>query len=51
MPVIPALFIIFGVLWLLVRHPKRFIVLWMLMMGIAILFIGSILFVALYLRQ
>ncbi|WP_336220527.1 hypothetical protein [Citrobacter amalonaticus] len=50
MPAIPALLIIFGVLWLLVRHPKRFIVVWLTMMGIAILFISGILFVAFYLR-
>lgn len=50
MPAIPALFIIFGMLWLLVMHPQRFIIVWSLMMGIAILFIGSILFIALYLR-
>lgn len=50
MPAIPALLIIFGVLWLLVRHPKRFAVLWLTMMGIAIAFIASILFVAFYLH-
>lgn len=51
MPAIPALLIIFGMLWLLVRHPKRFIVVWLLLMGVAILFIGCILFVAFYLRN
>ncbi|MDN8559091.1 hypothetical protein [Citrobacter werkmanii] len=49
MPAIPALFIIFGVLWLLVRHPKRFVALWLVMLGIAIAFIASILFIAFYL--
>ncbi|EKS4625422.1 hypothetical protein QB714_002135 [Salmonella enterica] len=50
MPAIPALLLIALVLWLLVSHPKRFLVLWLAMMGIAILFAGSILFVALYLH-
>ncbi|HEF0123880.1 TPA: hypothetical protein R8G81_002999 [Citrobacter youngae] len=50
MPAIPALLLIALVLWLLVSHPKRFLVLWLTMMGIAILFAGSILFVALYLH-
>ena len=49
MPAIPALLIIFGVLWLLARHPKRFVALWLAMMGVAIIFIASILFIAFYL--
>lgn len=51
MKAIPALFIIIGMLWLLISHPKRFLALWLVMMGVAMLFIGGILFVAFYLRR
>ncbi|MHA6632351.1 hypothetical protein ACX3OY_00955 [Citrobacter farmeri] len=50
MPAIPALLLIALVLWLLVSHPKRFLVLWLAMFAVAVLFAGSILFVALYLH-
>lgn len=48
---IPDLLVILLVLWLLFRRPKHFLVLWLAMLVVAIVFIGSILFTAFYLRR
>ncbi|MDR3104203.1 MAG: hypothetical protein LBU96_07095 [Yokenella regensburgei] len=48
---VPDLLIIALLLWLLLRRPKHFRVLWLVMQVVAIVFIGSILFAAFYLQR